>query len=74
MPHNWFMDTIPLNFTENVQGFFFFFKKLMLINRTLLVRQMLSLFSRTNPAYIEISLTEIYASLHLYTKKFNGTP
>ena len=56
---------------ENVQGFFFK-TKLMLINRTLFASQMLSLFSRTNPVYIEISLKEIYASLQLF-KKFNGT-
>ena len=44
----------------------------MLINRALFVSQMLSLFSRTNPAYIKIYLEEIYAILQLL-KKFNGT-
>ena len=49
----------------------FFKKNLILINGALFVSQMSSLFSRTNPAYIEVSLKKIYASLKLF-KKFNG--
>ena len=44
----------------------------MLINRALFVSQMMPLFSRTNPAYLQISLKKIYAILQIL-KKFNET-
>ena len=44
----------------------------MLLNKTLSVSQMpKSLFYRTNPAYINIYLKEIYASLQVF-KNYNG--
>ena len=49
-----------------------FFLIVMLINTALFVSQMMSLFSRTNPAYLQISLKEIYEILQIL-KKFNET-
>ena len=43
----------------------------MLINRTLFASQMLSLLSGTNPAYIEISLKEIY-EVYNFSKSVMG--
>ena len=59
-----FWDLFLSTFPENVHEAYF--KNVTLINRALFVSQMLSLFSRTNSAYVQISLKEIHASLQLF--------
>ena len=68
MPHLHliFGDLFLSNFPENAHEAYF--KKVILINGALFVSQMLSLFSRTNSAYVQISLKEIHASLQLFKK------
>ena len=51
----------PSHIHENIHEVFLKICNIRLINRMLSVSQMRSLFSRTSPAYVQITLKEIYA-------------